>query len=47
MYVKMAKICLREKRYNFRINEDISMKIWYDNCKAKNFVMLKIQARIF
>ena len=34
----MAKIRLHKKCYNFETNEDISLKIWYDDCKDKIYV---------
>ena len=34
MYVKMAKIRLRKKGYNFETNEEVSMKLLSDNLRA-------------
>ena len=39
MYVKMARIHLFKKCYDFGIGEDNSIKIYYNNFKASNYVM--------
>ena len=47
MYLKMAKIRIRKKCYNFETNEVISMKFWYDNFNVSIYVIQKFQAHIF
>ena len=41
-YVKMVKIRLRKKSYNFGTNEENSLKICYENFKASSYVMFEV-----
>ena len=48
MYVKMAKIRIRKKLYNFETNNDVSMKVSHGNlwpismlCESFKFISLK------